>query len=85
MSEGSGKPAPKGKAGKLASRLKRLRPDIAHLVGDRIARPQAVKRGGYRDEKAMVEDLQKLELEAQADAKKGQPGKKAKNESKGKA
>lgn len=45
-------------AQKRALRLKMARPDIAHLVGDSVIRPQALKIGGYRDEKEMINDLE---------------------------
>jgi hypothetical protein len=44
-------------AEKRASRMKIARPEIAHLIGKSINRPNAISIGGYRDEQEMTKDI----------------------------
>jgi non-canonical poly(A) RNA polymerase PAPD5/7 len=44
-------------AEKRASRMKIARPELAHLIGKSINRPNAISIGGYRDEQEMTKDI----------------------------
>ena len=44
-----------------AERFKKLRPDVAHQIGERLMKKRAVQLGGYLDAEAMSRDLAERE------------------------